>query len=56
MAAKRQLVAAREALLAFEKLLPQYLAGDFAHWYDQCTKVDFRKVKGLVEEVLQGLS
>lgn len=55
-AAKRQLGVAREALLAFERLLPQYLAGDFAHWYDRCTKVDFRKVKGLVEEVLQGLS
>ena len=49
---KRHLVAARTALQDYEALLPDYLTGEFTHWYDGNVKVDYRPVVKMMDELL----
>ena len=43
---------AANALKQIELLLPQYLTGDYLHWYDGCEKVDFRQTARTLAEML----
>ena len=52
---KRHLADARAALKAYEALLPDYLTGEFAHWYDGNVKVDYRPVMKMMDELLDGM-
>lgn len=52
---KAHLEAARHALRDFEEqLVPQYLTGEFRHWYDHCSKVNYRQTAVLLTELLDG--
>ncbi|MBQ9368540.1 MAG: glycosyl hydrolase 115 family protein [Victivallales bacterium] len=49
---KHHLTDARAALKAYEALLPDYLTGEFTHWYDGNAKVDYRPVLTMMDELL----
>ena len=49
---RHHLSTAHAALKTYETLLPDYLTGEFTHWYDGNAKVDYRPVTAMIEELL----
>ena len=47
------LLAAQEALKEYEAAIPEYLSGEFRHWYDGCVKIDYRQVLKILEQLLE---
>jgi hypothetical protein len=45
---------ARSVLRDYEDLLPEYLTGQYAHWYDGCQKVDYRPIAAILEKLIGG--
>ena len=49
-----RLIEAHRALKDYEELLPEYLTGQYAHWYDGCQKVDYRPIAAMLEKLIGG--
>ena len=49
-----RLMEACRALKDYEELLPEYLTGQYAHWYDGCQKVDYRPIAAMLEKLIGG--
>jgi hypothetical protein len=43
---------ARHALNEYKELIPDYLTGQYVHWYDGCQKVDYRTVLEKLDKLL----
>ena len=43
---------ARYALNEYAELIPDYLTGQYVHWYDGCQKVAFRTVVEKLDKLL----
>ena len=51
-AIRDHLIEAYLALAEYAKLIPDYLTGQYVHWYDGCQKVDYRTVVEKLDKLL----
>ena len=51
-AIRDHLIEAYLALVEYAKLIPDYLTGQYIHWYDGCQKVDYRTVMEKLDKLL----
>ncbi len=51
-ALRNHLCDARHALNEYAELIPEYLTGQYIHWYDGCQKVDYRTVMEKLDKLL----
>lgn len=49
---QKHLCEARHALSEYTALIPDYLTGQYVHWYDDCVKVDYRTVIKNLDKLL----
>ena len=49
---QKHLCEARHALREYTALIPDYLTGQYVHWYDGCQKVDYRTVVEKLDKLL----
>ena len=53
---QKHLCEARRALSEYATLIPDYLTGQYVHWYDDCVKVDYRTVLKNLDKLLIQIS